>query len=45
MISVVDPQGALVVLPAAVGATVLYHKNLQEYIILLNVNIYYEILN
>ena len=45
MISVVYPQDALVVLPAAVGATVLYHKNLQEYIILLNVNIYYEILN
>ena len=30
MISVVDPQDALVVLPAAVGATVFHHKNLSE---------------
>ena len=42
MISVVDPQDALVVLPAAVGATVFHHKNLSEEC---KVNMDYQILN
>ena len=30
VISVVNPEDAVVVLPAAVGATVFHHKNLSE---------------